>query len=224
MTVYEAARAAGAFANRKILALQGSFLKEGSASSAARATLAQLRNLGTPGRGSWIQVGALLFEGMPDADLTERDRERMVNAVSCALSLYARHQQAKDNPMALIPPKAAERGSGARRGFGWSCRQIERDLDQSQGVRRRIQGLEATSDFSGVAYHLRGLIDLMKAKDVPVDYGLLARDLYLVQFPGIRDRVFMDWAREYYKMQVDDDGEQVSHSVDEGDQVVENER
>ena len=196
--VSDAARSAGAFANGRVLSLQRQFLRGGSASSGARATLARLRKLGTPGGGSWILVGGELFDGLPDEGLSSRDQERMVGAVSCALKLYACHQQGKERPMALEPP--AEKGGRRpeRRSFGWSCRHIEFDLEKSQGVRRRMQSLEAASDFIGIEYHLRGLIDLMRAGDVQVDYGLLAHDLYLIQFDTLRDRVLMGWARDYY--------------------------
>lgn len=194
MSDFDNARAAGSFANGRVLALQRALLGKGPLRSSACASLAQLRRLGTPGSGSWIQVGNILFDGMPGEDLKRHEQEMMVNAVSCALKLYARHQQGKEGRMALTPPSEGER----RKGFGWSCRKIEKDLDKSQGVRRRMQSLESVRDLSGAEFFLRGLIDLMRGKEVQVDYYLLARDLYLIQIPGLRDRVFMEWARDYY--------------------------
>lgn len=38
----------------------------------------------------------------------------------------------------------------------------------------------------------------MRSADVQIDYGSLAYDLYLVQFPDHRGEVFQRWGRDYY--------------------------
>lgn len=195
-SLWKDASAIGGYVNGRVLSLQRRFLAGGSSTSSARATLARLRSLGTPGQGAWSIVGGDLFSGMPELGLSARDERRMLRAIAGAMSLYARHQQGSERGVALAPP--SKDTSLRRRSFGWSCRSIEPKLEDAEGVRRRLQGIEAASDFSGVMYHVRGLVDLMKARGVAADYGLLARDLYLVQFDGARDRVFMTWSRDYY--------------------------
>ena len=39
---------------------------------------------------------------------------------------------------------------------------------------------------------------LMRGADVQIDYGSLARDLYLIQLPSQRGKVFQSWGRDYY--------------------------
>ena len=190
-------REIGAYANRKILGLQARFLAGDATGNSARASLAQLRALGTPGRGAWALIGSELFLDLPDFDMSEKNERRMIQAVSGALQLYARHQQGRTRPMAMIPDQG-EQAVRRRRSFGWSCRRIEFDLGESQGIRRRMQGMEAASDFDGVMHHARSLIDLMRGAEILVDYGQFARDLYLIQYPDIRDEVFMTWSRDYY--------------------------
>ncbi len=41
-------------------------------------------------------------------------------------------------------------------------------------------------------------ITLMCKTDVQVDYGSLARDLYLVQLADKRGKVFQQWGKDYY--------------------------
>lgn len=205
-SIYRDASAIGAYVYAKVDRLQHSLLNSGSDSS-ARASLARLRRLGSPGGGAWITAGAELFEGLPELGLTAGTEKRMLNAIRASLKLYALHQQSKQQPMALRKVQDQDVAGSLRRSFGWSCRQIEIDLDKADGVLRRMTSLEAAKDFDGMEYVLRGLIQLMRNKEVPVDYYLLARDLYLVQFDSLRDEVFMRWSRDYYA--------RVSHDVDE---------
>lgn len=187
----------GKHVNRKVLGLQTRFLAGDVTSNSARASLAQLRALGTPGRGAWALIGSELFLDLPDLSMPEASEQKMIHAISGAMQLYARHQQGRTRPMALASEQG-ERLARRRRSFGWSCRMIKANLNESQGIRRKMQGMEAASDFDGVMHHARSLIDLMRDAEVPVDYGQFARDLYLVQYPDIRDEVFMTWSRDYY--------------------------
>lgn len=201
-SLWNDASAIGGYVNGRVLSLQRRYLGNGAQNASARATLAQLRSLGTPGQSAWAIVGGELFENMPELGLSARDERRMLRAIVGTMSLYARHQQG--NEMGVALSRADGDGAKRPRSFGWSCRMIEPDLDESEGVRRRMQGIEAASDFSGVMYYARGLVDLMKRKPVPVDYGLFARDLYLVQFYGASDRVFLTWSRDYYTAESSD--------------------
>ncbi len=204
-SIYQNANLIGAYVARKVLRLQSAFLGSGSGSADARASLARLRRLDKPSGGAWASAGDELFSGLPDIGASRKDEERMLKTIKASLKLYAVHQQSKQKPMAL-GPKDADDGSNAHRSFGWSCRQIEPDIDSAAGVVRRLVSVEAARDFAGIENCLRGLIQLMRANDVPVDYYQLARDLYLMQFDGCRDDVFMRWSRDYYRIFMAHDG------------------
>lgn len=195
-SLYDCANDVAMFAQNKIASIQRGYVGKGPGASAARASLARLRRLGMPGGTSWISVGEDLFEGLLDLCLSEGDERRALHAVTAALRLYAYHQQSKDTPMAVVGASGEVRPS--RRSFGWSCRQIELDKDKSKGVRRRMAAIESARDIDGMEHHMRALIMLMRDKGVRVDYFLLARDLFLLQFPGARDDVFMHWGRDYF--------------------------
>lgn len=195
-SLWKDASAIGGFVNGRVLSLQRRYLAGGASTASVRAVLARLRSLGTPGQSAWAIVGGELFSGMPELGLSARDESRMIRAVAGAMNLYARHQQGGETGVAIAPQ---EGGKVARpHSFGWSCRMIEQNLEDAEGVRRRMQGIEAASDFDGTMFYARGLVDLMRSKGVRADYGLLAHDLYLVQFEGVRDQVFVTWSRDYY--------------------------
>lgn len=186
----------------KIIPLQNGYFGNGPAASTARGDLAQLRRLSVSDGNSWMAVGDLLFEDWPEDELgplTKEDglTERTSNVVCAALSLYAIHQQSKESPMCLVKEK--DEGDWNAGSFGRACRLIEPDLDNSKGVQRRLARVEATEDFDGALVNIRALIQLLKAKSIPLDYGRLAQDLYLIQTSKeSRRKVFRRWASEYY--------------------------
>ena len=195
-SLYERAHEVALFTQRKIVRLQRAYVGKGSDAADARASLARLRRLGMPGGTSWASVGEDIFEGLLDLALSEADERRALRAITAALGLYAYHQQSKDSPMA-ITASSGETDS-RRRSFGWSCRRIEHDKDKAKGVRRRMASIEGMRDMDGVECHMRALIMLMRDKGVRVDYYLLTRDLFLLQFPSARGDVFMRWGRDYF--------------------------
>lgn len=186
----------------KIIPLQNGYFGNGPAASTARGDLAQLRRFSASDGNAWMTVGDLLFEGWPEDELgpltkEKKLTERTSNAVRATLSLYAIHQQSKESPMCLVREKGE--GDWSAGSFGRACRLIEPDLEVAKGVQRRLARIEATEDFDGALVNVRALIQLLKAKSIPLDYGRLAQDLYLIQTSKeSRRKVFRRWASEYY--------------------------
>jgi CRISPR system Cascade subunit CasB len=142
-------------------------------------------------------VGEELFADLPDLELNESEQGKLMECSKASLRLYAMHQQSKQKPMAVAPA-----GGNSRKGsFGRSCRAItgaDSEKNGADGVRRRMALVEAASNIQGIEFYMRQLVLQMRAKDVTLDYGKLAHDLYLLQFDWARDGVFMGWARDYY--------------------------
>ena len=202
----------GAHVNRKVALLQRGYCeRSGPYASRARGILAQLRRLGQSG-GSLVECGELILDGWPSEKLAEagasrRDEDRAFDVVKLAISLYALHQQSLARRCAVVYAADQESAEGhdlKRTGsFGCACRQIERDLDNASGVQRHMSVLETPIDFDRLAYEMRCLIGLMKnprsGESILLDYGHLARDLYLIRVsPRARSRVISRWARDYY--------------------------
>ena len=190
-----ASREVGRCVNAKVGRLQSAYLQ---GLAPARATMARLRKLDTPGGGSWMVVGEEVFSDLPDLGMGRSVEDKALLSIRASLKLYSIHQQSKDHPMAVFPKTGGE-PSGR---FGRACRLItlgNQNEDGAPGVRRRMASIEAASgDFHGVETCVRALVRQLRAKDVQLDYGALARDLFLLQFESTREGVFLNWARDYY--------------------------
>jgi CRISPR system Cascade subunit CasB len=65
-------------------------------------------------------------------------------------------------------------------------------------VKRRFIAAAASETIQEFSHHLRGLIQLMRAEDITLDYPELARDLFSFQFPDGPDRMRLKWGRDFY--------------------------
>ena len=120
-------------------------------------------------------------------------------AIYLALTLYALHQQGH----AL--PKESMHREGAR--FGQAVRSLVREgeMPESSSVLRRFNALATASSMPERAQHLRGLVQLLRAEAIPLDYVQLAEDLYWLQFPAQAAGVCLRWGQDYYAAQSDND-------------------
>lgn len=181
------AKQAGIFVKHKIGALIHS-----KNESAMRAMLAKLRRgIGKP-PGSMPELWPTTLDGLPE-ELSGNmgGPTRGEWAVHTALTLFALHQQGKE----LKGKPMCREGES----LGSSVRRLVKSDDDEARVKRRFD-VAATSDSpEEFANHLRGLIQLLKADDIPLDYPALAEDLYLFQFPDAKDSVRLRWGRDFYR-------------------------
>lgn len=197
-SVFDRANAVGKYAAKLIFDLQREYTAESGSNARSRARLARLRRDLDGTAPTWMSIGEELFAQWPQEleapadDSPEFDRQ--VNAVKVALELYAVHQQSKGQGVA----QKYQTDPSSRMTFGRACRRITPDSEQAKGVLRRLRVVESASDFNGVVRGVRTLIMLMRGADVQIDYGSLARDLYLIQLPSQRGKVFQSWGRDYY--------------------------
>lgn len=109
------------------------------------------------------------------------------NAAHVTLTLYAVHQQSQ---------RQAMHAPGRR--FGTQVRRLAPDMRPDGPVARRFAALGTADTFTELSHHLRGLVQLMRTARLPLDYGLLARDLWLWQMPGRAARVRLRWGRDFH--------------------------
>lgn len=157
--------------------------------SAGRAALATLRRPSQSGfnAASWSQV----LEDFP-AELAGRGDEPSVGewAAHLALTMFAVHQQSK-NALMHKPGQ----------GLGQAVRQLARRENEDEadsGVMRRYKIVLQASTVEATAHHLRGLVQLLRQADIPLDYGRLAQDLANLRNPRQADGVRLQWSREFY--------------------------
>lgn len=155
--------------------------------AAVRATLARLRRIPAddPSRpetwGITLPVVPVELAGGNDA------LSRAELAVHAALVLFAHHAQS-----------SRERRHQSRWSLGGAVRQLVEQDGGGDGAQRRFVSAATATTWTQRMHHLRSLIALFRSKDIPLDYGGLAADLYQLQHPGEVERVRLKWGRDRY--------------------------
>lgn len=110
-------------------------------------------------------------------------------AVSGALTLYALHQQGAQRSM---------HADGQR--LGMAIRKLAgNDTDRLKAVQRRFNAFATARSMPECLHHLRGLVQLLRSEDIPLDYVELAGDLYEFQTPDGAARVRLRWGQDFYR-------------------------
>lgn len=166
-----------------------------------RAELAQLRRgVGhAPGEipelwGSFLAEMPAELQGIKAASHAEW-------AIYLALTYYALHQQGNEANM-----------NREGNGLGGAVRELaERNTSvqdwESSSVLRRFNALATAEDIHEISHHLRGLVQLLrsaKGGGIPLDYPLLAAELYGLQcdqseFSHISADIKLRWGQDLYR-------------------------
>ena len=150
--------------------------------SSIRAQLAQLRRGIGSKPGDMPELWGILFSDMPEALLSKSGEPTQAEwAVYTALTLYALHQQGRS------PDSENMHKDGVR--LGQALAQLAPTDEDKERVARRFNSLATSGDMAEAAYYLRGLIQLLRAEGIGLDYVLLAQDLFSFQFPKLAPEV-----------------------------------
>ncbi len=160
--------------------------------SYVKATLAKLRRGIGKKPGELFELLEFTVGGLPP-ELQAKgraDATREEAAAYTALTLFALHQQGKDI--------ARECVSKDGRRLGLAVGDLAQGADEER-IKRRFNAA-ATADTPGeFANHLRGLVQLLKAERLTLDYPALAEDLYWFQDADRRDQVRLGWGQDFYR-------------------------
>ncbi|WP_405938468.1 type I-E CRISPR-associated protein Cse2/CasB [Streptomyces sp. NBC_00726] len=147
-----------------------------------------------------------LYEPREDArELSEPELERAENALHTALTLWALHQQSRRDA------GMHERGDrGKPRGVGAAVRRMMKPDEIDDSLRKRLVRVGTAPDLPTLAQRLRDIVLLLRRERLPLDYALLAGQLYTWQWPDGPDRVRREWGRSFHARQVGEptDGEE----------------
>ena len=180
------AKQAKVFVERKITRMA-----EGPNEAAARATLAKLRRGVGKAPGGMPELWGITLDGLPEALSGKTDApSRGEWAVHTALTLFALHQQGKDLKKQCMSKDGEP--------FGAAVRRLITNDDDEKRVKRRFDAAATSGSLEEFSHHLRGLVQLLKAQDLPMDYPALAEDLCWFQIPDARDSVRLRWGRDFY--------------------------
>lgn len=188
----------------------------------AVSTLARLRRgAGRPAlvvQDLWGLTGteelALVLAERPDDWPGTLDHERAEEALHLTVTLWALHQQShREVDMhvtgrglgqavrALMTPgaaKADQKADQARetKGGGGGATTPEPELNEP--LRRRFVRVGTAGSLDVLAQRLREIVLLLRRDAVPLDYGLLADQLYRWQEPIFTAAVRREWGRDFH--------------------------
>ena len=184
----EEAKQVKAYVKQQLFKLTGN-----SNESATRTMLANLRRGISEAPGSVPALWEITFNGLPES-LHGSDEKPSKGewSVHTALTLYALHQQGKEMKQ---QPMSQEGVS-----LGKSLRRLINNEDDEKRVKRRFDAAATSDSLEEFSHHLRGLVQLLKSQNVPLDYPALAEDLYWFQNPDYRDSVRLRWGRDFYRI------------------------
>jgi CRISPR system Cascade subunit CasB len=157
-----------------------------------KSSLSQLRH--GLGRNPWNAPRAF-YEAL--SILPERlypDRGELTRAewaVYTALTLFAAHQQGHD--------LMRERMHEHRKSLGFALLGACGGIKNEERSRGRLNHLAASNGIEELSDNLRQCISLMSSKSISIDYARLTEDIFWFQTSEGRNRVILDWGRDYYK-------------------------
>ena len=154
------------------------------------ATLARLRRGIGRAPGDMPELWNVTLDGMPE-ELRSRDGKPTKGewAVYTALTLYALHQQGRDMQKEPMNREGVSLGTAMHRLTG---------PDELDRIKRRFDSVATSDDIVELANHLRGVTQLLKAAGIPLDYPMLAKDLYWYQFADMAPAVRLRWGQDFY--------------------------
>ena len=178
------------FVVKKIRQLQAS-----SETGGGKALYAALRKGIGKDPGDLPELYGILLQDMPEAIMGD-DGTPSKEEWACyiPLTLYALHQQGND------VDKNSMHESGVS--FGTALWNLSKAMDDDRAEERvlnRIKVLAAAKNIHETAYCLRQLVQIMRSYAVPLDYGILAGDIYQSQFPDASAQLHLKWGQDYFR-------------------------
>ena len=156
--------------------------------SRARGEMAALRKGASRDSGELPEIWELTSVEIPEYASDAPTREEI--AVHTAMTLYAVHQQSRTERM-FVPG----------RGLGRAARSLIGPPDEENpSARARFNALVTSTTVTELRHHLRGLISLLRARNIALDHAMLADDILHFQQPGGAKKVRLAWARQYYSL------------------------
>lgn len=112
-------------------------------------------------------------------------------AIYAALTLYALAQQGKDTKTQNMHAEGNSVGKAVGLAAG-------SDPEQQARMLSKLKKVLSVRDHTAMERSLRSLIQILKEKEIRLDYAMLAADLYSYHFPEGKTRVRNSWAHDYY--------------------------
>ena len=110
-------------------------------------------------------------------------------AIYLSLTLFAMHQQGSSDSVHIENKSLGKAAAGL----------LEEQTDEGrERVLRRLGPVLTAKDMPELSHHLRCFVELLRAKNIRLDYVRLAKDIYDFQFDESRKKVQLLWAQDFY--------------------------
>lgn len=154
-----------------------------------RATLATLRKAAgkTPEKDplAWSYALDTLLPNFTYTGVKDEANDAELAAFT-ALSLYALHQRALTRSMHV----------SGRKSLGSAVAELTL-ASGSKSIKSRLDTLMMARTPAALSHHLRSIISLLHAHEIPLDYAQLASDLWSLRTAKRREGVILRWGRDY---------------------------
>ncbi|MEV5396269.1 type I-E CRISPR-associated protein Cse2/CasB [Streptomyces cellulosae] len=147
----------------------------------------------TPDLWNLIDTGALHTSEAGTRALGEQELGRAENALHAALTLWAFHQQSRGTPMHRRHTRERPTGLGA------AVRRLMPADGVDEPARKRLVRAGTAPDLVSLTQRLRDIVALLRREDIPLDYALLAGQLYCWQWPDGPAAVRRRWGRSFHE-------------------------
>lgn len=156
-----------------------------------KALLAQLRRGVGRMPGELPQLWGILLDNLSE-DMTGKNGKPSKEewAIYTALTLFALHQQGHDLPQKPMHQPGAK--------FGAAIAQLVESPDDEERILRRFNMIATSGSVEELSNHLRGAVQLLRSKDIPLDYAQLAEDLLSYQYIRMQNHVRLKWGQDFY--------------------------
>ena len=133
------------------------------------------------------ELWGMIFDNIPAELMGRNEASNAEWAIYTALTLYALHQQGNDTNM---NQKDMSVGRAASR--------LVKNEDDTKRILNRLNLVVTSVSPEDLAYHLRGVIQLLKSEKIPLDYARLAKELYLFYNYERAGDIKLSWGRDFY--------------------------
>ena len=152
--------------------------------------------------------GAFLETLPPELEGKEGRPSKAEWAAYLAMTLYALHQQGHDLLHENMNRPGEGLGKAVRRLANEQLKHVAGGKPADAPVLRRFNALATAEAMPERVHHLRGIVQLLRAEGIPLDYVRLAEDLYWLQVPAVAPRIRLRWGQDYYRLPKDENPEE----------------
>lgn len=159
-----------------------------------KAMLANMRRGVGRQPGELPELWDLIFKNLPEELFGTGAASYSEWAIYTALTLYALHQQGYDVEKECMHKENISLGEAA-------ANLVEAEgSDSEKRIEKRLNLIVTAKSPKDLAYYLRSVIQLLRAKSIPLDYALLAKQLYDINFEDTSQKIKINWGRKFYSI------------------------